>query len=1024
MDRDHKIAIKLTIFLNKKSMVFIYMDIKITYMKTVKIVDLVAVPELKSYYSPQPIEELLNSIQSEGQKTKVVVSPQMEIIDGYRIVDSLTKLGINTIEIEVVETDDLLKERIARNTYRIKTEEDQVEELRTILKSIPKSQGKKQEGISRAGKIVLALGHKWQDEETINKVEFIMDNDFENKILSKAVVMKNQSVESCFEFLKKFKAIDEENNFGFSKVIKKGELSCKDANKIISEKMILKSGYKGTFIIPEKCTCYNEECTAEEVLDKYTNKVDLIFTSPPYWNLRKYDGSRERQLGQEATKEEYCYNVAAIFKKLSKTIKETGNCFINIGETYSNYCGEGIPFLLRDAIIKHTDLVYKETIIWSKKNPNNHTSSKQKRPTNSIEYILWFVVNPKIAKYKKLTITNDVENTRINKGFKNQDSNGKVTRSKNSVSSHYKSFWNHIREQDIENAIITNAGTNYDVHKIISYNPHPAIMSSMTPVCPILWTTDELDLIFDPFGGTNVVSHVGLLLNRCTISTEISEGYFQIGCRMLENAVKEFNRKELDVINELVNPDDKVIIKKQNLMETSKQDNQEFFYPEVISSEIKQDEGLLTPEEIAKNYWPEDIDTKEKSVDIPVVEIGEGSYIFNGNNIDVLKSLPNNSIDSAVTDPPYGISFMGKKWDYDVPTVEFWKEVLRVLKPGGHVLSFSSARTYHRMTDRIEDAGFEIRDQIMWIYGSGMPKSHNVALSIDKSLGFLNRGHKIAVASRYHPVGTYEPNCEGIPSYEPKSEEAKKWKDWGTGLKPAHEPIVLARKPLSEKTHAKNVLKWGTSGLNIYESRINVEDIKQYEINSRANQRTKKQQNELLGLFNGGWKVQKELKSTPTGRWPSNILFNEDAAEILDLQSKNASRFFYIAKASKKDKGEGLESFESTISEINSGGIERKSSVEKRFSENEINAPKTKNIHPTVKPTELMQYLVRMVTPPNGITIDPFFGSGSTGKACIREGFKFIGIEQSKEYYDIALARCEYENSIQNPIEKISYSLN
>jgi site-specific DNA-methyltransferase (adenine-specific) len=305
------------------------------------------------------------------------------------------------------------------------------------------------------------------------------------------------------------------------------------------------------------------------------------------------------------------------------------------------------------------------------------------------------------------------------------------------------------------------------------------------------------------------------------------------------------------------------------------------------------------------------------------------------------------------------------------------------------------------MTTRIEDAGFEIRDQIMWIYGSGMPKSHNVALSIDNSLGFPNRGHRIAVALRYHPDGTYEPYGESIPSYEPKSEDAKKWKDWGTGLKPAHEPIVLARKPITEKSIAKNVLKWETGSLNIGDCRIGEDVIK------------------TIGFGKTGFVATENF--TPcnhTGRWPANIMFDNEAASFLDLQEMNASRFFYKSKPSKKDKEEGLDGFSTKkIVGRDSGQDERNVPFKNRTS-------LKSNTHPTVKPTETMQYLVRLVTPPNGITIDPFFGSGSTGKACIREGFEFIGIEQSKEYFDIAVARCEYEYSKQNPIEKITYSLN
>ena len=382
-----------------------------------------------------------------------------------------------------------------------------------------------------------------------------------------------------------------------------------------------------------------------------------------------------------------------------------------------------------------------------------------------------------------------------------------------------------------------------------------------------------------------------------------------------------------------------------------------------------------------------------------------------GDCLEVLKTIPDNSVDSIITDPPYGLSFMGKKWDYDVPSVDVWIECLRVLKPGGHLLSFAGSRTYHRMAVRIEDAGFEIRDQIMWIYGSGFPKSHNIGKAIDK--------------------------IEGNSDYE----------GWGTALKPAHEPIVMARKPLSEKTIAENVLKHGTGGINIDGSRIpfvdeNVDLNKKLPIQDGGT---------IYGGGKGFYRTEEITEYKEGGRFPANIIFDEEAGQLLDEQSGikqynkgreegnykgghrkeyvgtenneivnkvegkffndkgGASRFFYCPKASKKDRNEGLDEFEDRPSQLNSGGIGRKISVEKRLEENGENAPTMKNNHPTVKPTDLMRYLINLVTPTNGTTLDPFMGSGSTGKAAVRCGVKFIGIEKEQEYMDIATARINHE---------------
>lgn len=353
-----------------------------------------------------------------------------------------------------------------------------------------------------------------------------------------------------------------------------------------------------------------------------------------------------------------------------------------------------------------------------------------------------------------------------------------------------------------------------------------------------------------------------------------------------------------------------------------------------------------------------------------------------GNCLSVLKTLDDNSIHAVVTDPPYGLAFMNKKWDYDVPSVEIWREVLRVLRPGGHLLSFGGTRTYHRMVVNIEDAGFEIRDQIQWIYGSGFPKSLNIK--------------------------------EGD------------FKGWGTALKPANEPIVLARKPI-EGTVAENIEKWGVGGLNVDASRI---EGKKPEMIRTS---TVVAPNAMQGKSTGATSTGKMLNE---GRWPANVIFDEEAAEMLDGQSgwtsgkanfkitpnnggwaqkskiKNqfsfgdsggASRFFYCAKASKRERNAGLEGMplHEGVRHLDGGpwteNKTAKSGEQKRLP--------TANHHPTVKPIKLMEYLCKLVTPLKGIILDPFMGSGSTGIAAKNLGFDFIGMEYEKEYWEIAQKR-------------------
>jgi len=603
-----------------------------------------------------------------------------------------------------------------------------------------------------------------------------------------------------------------------------------------------------------------------------------------------------------------------------------------------------------------------------------------------------------------------------------------------------------------------------------------------------------------------------------------------------------------------------------------------------------------------------------------------------GDNMESLKKLPDNSVDSIVSDPPYGLSFMGKKWDYDVPSVEFWKEVYRVLKPGGHVLSFGGTRTYHRMVVNIEDAGFEIRDQIMWLYGSGFPKSHNISKAIDSTIKTGKSNPKAINQSEMSKtdgevVDVIQPN-NGILGDKKlvtknvgaslETEQAQQWEGWGTAMKPAqeiitvaqkpedlegtalnliyiikkeiwklyvnvveqsselnqveqkevldtaqclvekntniqdalqglmdmsqlrlmenmnwnivllwhtiledllqkmsryttstksnliidlktlkslewqnilenitqvknnqtdglnvnaltavvlfnalnlklkdiqqhsvednviykedkmdclNEPICVARKPLSEKSVAENVLKWGTGGINIDGCRVGTETISVH--------------NAPKGTFAGG----EEDRGSDTnsyreheGRFPANIILDEIAGELLDEQSGNlkstgairkkdtdtdpsnidrkhktgensnpyagqsggASRFFYQAKVSKAERNMALDEFDA---KLQAGAEFRPNHMEKALKGEDGNPygryTPTKNNHPTVKPVSLMAYLCRLVTPPNGIVLDPFMGSGSTGIAARLEGFKFLGMEMDKDYFKIAEARIE-----------------
>jgi DNA modification methylase len=495
----------------------------------------------------------------------------------------------------------------------------------------------------------------------------------------------------------------------------------------------------------------------------------------------------------------------------------------------------------------------------------------------------------------------------------------------------------------------------------------------------------------------------------------------------------------------------------------------------------------------------------------------ENVKLMLGNNIDKLKELPDNFVDSIITDPPYGISFMNKKWDYDVPSVEFWKEVYRVLKPGGHILSFGGTRTYHRMVVNIEDAGFEIRDQIMWVYGSGFPKSHNIGKAVDKI-----EGKDVPTGKRFNVSGQEQGGLNqnkelrsDNPNYvKPKYDN--EWEGWGTGLKPANEPICMARKPIEEKTITDNVLKYGTGGINIDGCRVGFtsendknntlnakyttdKDNKQSEdwgtkqignvskeegrfpanfiiectcdeVISGENNGLKKETFENYG--NGEYGKKDGRKTQPTakkieGTWykdTGDIHTNPDCpCRLLDEQSgesksvkrkkvsntiskpnidfgggiKNidneyedtggASRFFYVPKVGKKERNLGLDNFEDKEKDRGNAlkcgtcglWILRASGESCKCGDDRVEVKgTTKNNHPTVKPINLLTYLVRLITPPNGIVMDCYMGSGSTGIATLLEGFQFIGMEMDEDYFKIAETRINNYELYKDLIKK------
>ncbi len=373
--------------------------------------------------------------------------------------------------------------------------------------------------------------------------------------------------------------------------------------------------------------------------------------------------------------------------------------------------------------------------------------------------------------------------------------------------------------------------------------------------------------------------------------------------------------------------------------------------------------------------------------------------------------LPSNHYDTLITDPPYGLKFMGKDWDRGIPGVAFWKKFLVACKPGAFALVFGGTRTFHRLTCAMEDAGWEIRDCMSWIYGSGFPKSHNISKAIDKAKGAERevvrqkiRGdvEKAKSSGVTMAAADANKNNKAIFGYgtenitAPATDLAKQWNGYGTALKPAWEPIIVAMKPL-DGTFAQNAEKWGVGGLWIDGGRIGYQS--EDDKNSATPQgKCTNKVGALAGKTQHNGNRTKFERPEQKGRWPANLLFDEEAAELLDEQSGGASRFFYCAKASRSERNEGLEGMEEQITD---DGREKKI-------DNAYLRGKTlrQNNHPTVKPLKLMEYLCRLTMPPQGgVVLDPFGGSGTTALACKNVGRDCTIVEKDPAYCEIIKAR-------------------
>ena len=517
--------------------------------------------DLKKFYEKQDdlINEIRESIKVNGLRNPLVINHENILMDGYVRRDVLLESGKGDEEIEVILTnvESSVEDYILRNSGRNKTDNDLVKEWRFIFfKKYQKRQGRKKSGElegTYAENVSKDLCGRFKDDETINKIGFCLENDLPNNSISKGIIKGRVSPDSGYNYLSKWMTIDQVNNFGVTKMLDKGDISVIEANNRIEELYNLTLDTKTEFIIPQKCYSYNMDCKKISDFEQFHKKVDLLFTSVPYYLQRFYeDNDGEKQVGHEISVEDYCKNIVDLIEPSIITLKESASVMINVAESFIKGKPQEVVFKLREEILKRTKLQWHHLITWEKKNYKGHGGAdNKKRPKVNVEYILWFVVNRDKMIFNPIEIKNG-RTPKIHKGFKNIDKNGVVKYSKSSISKGYDKIATHIREQYAEDVIITNSGENHDVKKIMK-NSHPAIMNPGLPIFPILWTTSEGpdSFILDICSGTNVVSRMAILLNRSSISFEISKKYFKVGCKMLENAIEDYNREDLDIINEL-----------------------------------------------------------------------------------------------------------------------------------------------------------------------------------------------------------------------------------------------------------------------------------------------------------------------------------------------------------------------------------------------------------------------------------------------------------------------------------------
>jgi DNA modification methylase len=504
-------------------------------------------------YSDDFSQTLKGSIENAGLLSPLVIDVHHRLVDGRLRKKICCELEIKKVPVIIINVEGSVDLRIHLNQYRQKTAEDRLFEVRNLFKKYPNRQGYKNTDGTKYDRYELIRKENltcYKDDESLKKLEFILNNDIERDVIGKAVINNTVAIELGHELIKLSLPIDRENNYGYEEQLKKGKITVAEANKYIKdrEKLNCKSN---TFIIPEHSSYFLQDSSELKNLVHYEGMVQTLITSVPFYHKENYVIGGDAQLGHEKTVKEYTHRLVKILTAQLPLFKKSANLFINITDTYVDGLGLEVPSIFQETMRNESPYKFKQQIYILKNNPKPH-GENVKRPYDSVEVFLWYVIDGHESKYIQPQLPRDKESSfQVTNGPKDVDMYGNRARKSRNISKPYLNSMSHWSHQDDENFIRVSVGPNHQLMKI-SQEGHPCPMNPLISLRPILMTTDENDLVYDCFAGTNMVGQMATLLNRRYLGIELNGDYFGIGCEVLRQSNQMFDREALNILNSLV----------------------------------------------------------------------------------------------------------------------------------------------------------------------------------------------------------------------------------------------------------------------------------------------------------------------------------------------------------------------------------------------------------------------------------------------------------------------------------------